>query len=148
MHKPIQLKDLSLSFPHKTCFDNFNAHIHYGNRIAIIGRNGSGKSTLLKILMGAFAGVTGDVLIPKEVIFGYVPQIITDFDSLSGGQRLHKALTQALSADPNVLLLDEPTNHLDRHNRQSLLRLLRNYSGTLIVVSHDAELLRNSVDTI
>jgi ATPase subunit of ABC transporter with duplicated ATPase domains len=148
MHKPIQIKDLSLSFPHKTCFDHFNAQIHYGNRIAIIGSNGSGKSTLLKILMGTFASATGDVFIPKDVTFGHVPQIITDFDALSGGQRLHKALTQALSADPNVLLLDEPTNHLDRNNRQSLLRLLRHYSGTLIVVSHDTELLRNNVDTL
>lgn len=148
MHKPIQIKDLSLSFPHKTCFDHFNVQIHYGSRIAIIGRNGSGKSTLLKIVMGSFAGATGDVLIPKEVTFGYVPQIITDFDALSGGQRLHKALTQALSADPNVLLLDEPTNHLDRHNRQNLLRLLRHYSGTLIVVSHDRELLQNNIDTL
>ena len=148
MHKPIQIKDLSLSFPHKTCFDHFNAQIHYGKRIAIIGRNGSGKSTLLKILMGTFTDITGDVFIPKDVIFGYVPQIITDFDALSGGQRLHKMLTQALNTDPNVLLLDEPTNHLDRHNRQSLLRLLRHYSGTLIVVSHDTELLRNNVDTL
>jgi ATPase subunit of ABC transporter with duplicated ATPase domains len=148
MHKPIQIKDLSLSFPHKTCFDHFNAQIHYGNRIAIIGRNGSGKSTLLKILMGTFIGATGDVFIPTDATFGYVPQIITNFDALSGGQRLHKALTRALSADPNVLLLDEPTNHLDRHNRQSLLRLLRHYSGTLIVVSHDTELLRNNVDTL
>lgn len=148
MHKPIQIKDLSLSFPHKTCFDNFHVQIHYGSRIAIIGRNGSGKSTLLKIVRGTFTGVTGDVLIPKDVTFGYVPQIITDFDALSGGQRLHKALTQALSADPNVLLLDEPTNHLDRHNHQNLLRLLRHYSGTLIVVSHDMELLRDSIDTL
>lgn len=148
MHKPIQIQDLSVSFPHKTCFDNFNAQIHYGSRIAIIGRNGSGKSTLLKAFMGTVAGVTGDVLIPKGVILGYVPQIITDFSNLSGGQRFQKALTQALSADPNVLLLDEPTNHLDRHNRQSLLRLLRHYSGTLIVVSHDTELLRNNIDTL
>ncbi|MCD6045817.1 MAG: hypothetical protein K0R48_980 [Gammaproteobacteria bacterium] len=148
MHKPIQIKDLSLSFPHKTCFDHFSTQIHYGNRIAIIGRNGNGKSTLLKILMGKFAGATGDVLIPKDVNFGYVPQIIMDFDSFSGGQRLHKALTQALNTDPNVLLLDEPTNHLDHHNKQSLLRLLRHYSGTLIVVSHDTELLRNNIHTI
>lgn len=148
MHKPIQILDLSLSFPHKTCFDHFSAQIHYGNRIGIIGRNGSGKSTLLKILMGDFTPITCDDFIPKDVTCGYVPQIITDFDTLSGGQRLHKALTQALSIEPNVLLLDEPTNHLDRHNRQSLLRLLRHYSGTLIVVSHDEELLRNNIDTL
>jgi ATPase subunit of ABC transporter with duplicated ATPase domains len=53
-----------------------------------------------------------------------------------------------LSVDPNVLLLDEPTNHLDRRNRTSLMRMLHAYSGTLIVVSHDTELLRNCINTL
>jgi len=50
MHKPIRFKNLGLSFPHKTCFSDFNAQILYGSRIALIGRNGCGKSSLLKIL--------------------------------------------------------------------------------------------------
>ncbi len=75
-------------------------------------------------------------------------QIIEDNDSLSGGQRLNAAVTQALSLKPNILLLDEPTNHLDRHNRKSLMRMLQSYSGTLIVVSHDTELLRHCIDTL
>jgi ATPase subunit of ABC transporter with duplicated ATPase domains len=49
---------------------------------------------------------------------------------------------------PNILLLDEPTNHLDRHNRKSLMRMLKSYPGTLIVVSHDTELLRDCVETL
>jgi len=49
---------------------------------------------------------------------------------------------------PDLLLLDEPTNHLDRYNRKSLMRMLRGFSGTLIIVSHDVELLRNCVDTL
>jgi ATPase subunit of ABC transporter with duplicated ATPase domains len=77
-----------------------------------------------------------------------VQQIIEDNDSLSGGQRLNAAVTQALSLKPNILLLDEPTNHLDRHNRKSLMRMLQSYSGTLIVVSHDTELLRHCIDTL
>ena len=77
-----------------------------------------------------------------------MPQIIEDNDSLSGGQRLNAAVTQALSLKPNILLLDEPTNHLDRHNRKSLMRMLQSYSGTLIVVSHDTELLRHCIDTL
>lgn len=149
MHKPIQIKNLSLSFNHKVCFEDFSSQIHYGSRIAIIGPNGSGKSTLLKLLMGArFTHASGDVLMPTDIVLGYVPQIIVDFAALSGAERFNKAMTQALSLNPTVLLLDEPTNHLDRHNRKSLRRLLDNYKGTLIIVSHDTELLRNSVDTV
>lgn len=149
MHKPIQIKNLSLSFPHKVCFEHFDAEIHAGSRIAIIGSNGSGKSTLLNGLKGDFSPcISGDILIPNDVILAHVPQIITDFDTASGAERFHKALTQALNLNPNVLLLDEPTNHLDRHRKQNFLHALKHYPGTLIIVSHDTELLRNSVNTV
>ncbi len=147
-HRPIQIKNLELSFPHKTCFADFSKQINYGERIAIIGRNGSGKSTLLKILAGAVLDIIGDVQIPDEVVYGYVPQVIEDFGDLSGGERLNAAVTQALSCDPNVLLLDEPTNHLDQHNRNSFIRMLKSYVGTLIIVSHDLEILRTCVNTL
>lgn len=147
-HKPIQIKNLSLSFQHKICFDSFNAQIVYGSRIAIIGRNGGGKTTLLKILHGMAEPTSGNIECIDDVVFGFVPQIIEDYDSLSGGQRLNAAVTQALSRDPNVLLLDEPTNHLDQRSRKSLIRMMQSYFGTLIVVSHDMELLRCCVDTL
>jgi ATPase subunit of ABC transporter with duplicated ATPase domains len=139
IHKPIQIKNLQLSFPHKTCFDDFSVHIPHGSRIAIIGRNGSGKSSLLKMI---------EVICDEDVVVGYVPQVVADHTDLSGGQRLNKVVTEALSLDPNVLLLDEPTNHLETQNRKSLMRMLQNYSGTLIVVSHDKELLRQYADTL
>jgi len=147
-HKPIHVKNLSLYFPHKICFENFNAQIGYGRRIAIIGRNGCGKSTLLKILQGTAEASAGGIQHSDDINWAYVPQVIDEYDSLSGGARLNKALAAALCGDPNVLLLDEPTNHLDRQHRHRLMRMLRNFYGTLLVVSHDTELLRHSVDTL
>ncbi|MDR0632371.1 MAG: ATP-binding cassette domain-containing protein [Holosporaceae bacterium] len=138
MHSPIQIEDFSLSFPHKTCFENFSAQISFGDRIGIIGRNGSGKSSLLKMIFEK----------NSDMEIASVPQIIEDFDSLSGGQRFNKALSAALSKNPALLLLDEPTNHLDSHNRKSLMRMLEGYFGTLIVATHDRELLRNCVDIL
>lgn len=66
----------------------------------------------------------------------------------SGGERLNACLSQALAAEPNVLLLDEPSNHLDQRNRRSLIRCLRNWCGTLLLVSHDIELIRQCTDIV
>lgn len=148
MHKPIQFESLSLSFPHKTCFVDFSGQIPYGSRIAIIGRNGSGKSSLLKLFAGVKTTVEGTLCLPNALSSGYIPQIVDVFDSLSGGQCFNRLLTQALAHTPDLLLLDEPTNHLDSHNRRTLMRMLTNFSGTLIMVTHDIELLQNTIDTI
>ena len=144
----IQINQLGISFAHKTCFEGFSTHVHGADRIAIIGQNGSGKSTLLKTLLNQVEPSSGSIHISDNVIFGYVPQVICEFETLSGGQRLNEALTQALSVSPNVLLLDEPTNHLDGHNRKSLMRMLRQYAGTLIAVTHDVEFLNTCIDTL
>ena len=148
MHKLIQFKNVSFTLPHKICFKDFDATLPCGHRIVITGRNGSGKSTLLNLLRGVIGPTHGEIKVPEDVIIGHVPQVIEEFDSLSGGQRFNRALTQALSNDPNVLLLDEPTNHLDYGNRKSLMRMLNSYSGTLVIASHDLQLLRNCIDII
>ncbi|ACC97842.1 ATPase components of ABC transporters with duplicated ATPase domains [Elusimicrobium minutum Pei191] len=148
MHTPLKIKNLSLYFKEKVCFENFNTDILYGDRIAIIGRNGSGKSSLIKIISGLMEQTEGEVLKDKGIVIGYVPQTVMDYDSLSGGQRFNKALTEALALNLDILLLDEPTNHLDLRNRRSLMAMLKHYYGTLIMVSHDVELLNGSVNTL
>ena len=148
MHKPISLKDISLSFANKNCFEGFSSQIYPGSRIAIIGRNGSGKSSLLNILRGALSPSGGEVITPDDLCIGYVEQTINEFNDLSGGQRLNKRLSEALAQFPDLLLLDEPTNHLDKDNRKSLMQMLKRYQGTLIIVSHDTDLLRRCIDTL
>lgn len=148
LHNPIQLHDISLSFANKICFQAFTRTIYAGNRIGIIGSNGSGKSTLLKIIQGIVLPFGGTINIPEYLNFGYVPQILLENNNLSGAERFNKALTKALAECPDVLCLDEPTNHLDRKNRQSLMRMLQHYAGSLIIVTHDVELLRTCINEI
>ncbi|MGL5743045.1 MAG: AAA family ATPase [Legionella sp.] len=88
------------------------------------------------------------ISVPKDLRIGYIPQIIEEFDSLSGGQRFQQLFTQTLGCDPEVLMLDEPTNHLDRANRRSLMRMLADFKGTLLIVTHDIELLHSVAETI
>ncbi len=148
MHKPIQFKDLCFSLPHKLCFKQFSGSISYGQRIGVIGQNGSGKSTLLRMLQGLVEPTEGELRIPQTINIGYIPQVITELKTLSGGQRFHEKLTQVLGSSPSILLLDEPTNHLDDKNRQSLMRMLRLFPGTLIIVTHDVALLEQVINTI
>lgn len=146
-HFFITCQSLAYTLSHKVCFENFNFQILPGMRIALVGRNGCGKSTLLKIIAGLLSPSDGVVQISEDACVGYVPQMVDEFYALSGAQRFQKALNLALAKSPNVLILDEPTNHLDMHNRASFMRMLKGFEGTLILASHDTEVLRTCVDT-
>ena len=67
---------------------------------------------------------------------------------LSGGWRRRVALGQALVGDPDILLLDEPTNHLDIPAINWLEEQLRNFRGSLILITHDRRFLQNVANSI
>ncbi len=68
--------------------------------------------------------------------------------TLSGGQRRRVELSRILFSGAPTLLLDEPTNHLDADSIMWLREFLRTYSGGFVVISHDADLLRASVNRV
>ncbi len=69
-------------------------------------------------------------------------------DRLSGGEKMRLKLGCTLLASPDVLILDEPTNHLDISSLNWLEGYLKNYDGSVIVVSHDRYFLDRTVNCI
>ena len=71
-----------------------------------------------------------------------------EVNQLSGGERARLALALITRHAPHILLLDEPTNHLDVDAREALVQALTEFSGAVIVVSHDRHLLELTADRI
>ena len=67
---------------------------------------------------------------------------------LSGGQRKLIGIARCLLSGPDLLLLDEPDNHLDLDRKAMLEKVIRDFGGTIVVVSHDRYLLDETVDVI
>jgi ATP-binding cassette, subfamily F, member 3 len=78
-------------------------------------------------------GITGDMAFQRV-------------DSLSGGERNRAALAYLAALDANLLVLDEPTNHLDLWARQALETALKEFDGTVLLVSHDRYFLNQVAD--
>ncbi|MBA2654292.1 MAG: ATP-binding cassette domain-containing protein [Gammaproteobacteria bacterium] len=69
-------------------------------------------------------------------------------ENFSGGEKARLALALIVWQAPNLLLLDEPTNHLDMNMREALILALQEYTGALILVSHDRHLVRTTTDEL
>ena len=67
---------------------------------------------------------------------------------LSGGQKARLLLLLVVIEKPDLLILDEPTNHLDVESREALIMALNDYTGSLILVTHDAFLVERLVDRL
>ena len=88
----------------------------------------------VRTMLGSFGFSGDDIMKPCRV--------------LSGGEKIRLAFAKIFVNPPNCLLLDEPTTHLDLAGRQALEQLLKEYPGTVCLVSHDIMFVRNVATSI
>jgi len=139
----IKINQLSISFDARPIFDGLNFEIQDGERLAIVGNNGCGKSTLMNIIAGKIEPDKGNVLMPDYESISYMEQVEDTIkeSTLSGGEMTKVRIREAFSNYSQILILDEPTNHLDYKGILWLKKMIDNYFGTVIIVSHDRYLM-------
>ena len=75
-------------------------------------------------------------------------EVFKPLSKMSGGERARVSLLKLMLKGSNFLLLDEPTNHLDASSREELEKTLLDYSGTMLIVSHDRYFINKNADRI
>src|SRR5206468_48667 len=126
-------------------FKGITLGFYKGAKIGVIGGNGSGKSSLLRILALKEEPTSGQILPQKGLRIGFLPQEPVLDAGATVRENVEPALAhvRALLEQPDFLLLDEPTNHLDADTVAWLETHLRDYPGTVILVTHDRYFLDN-----
>ncbi|MDT8282509.1 MAG: ATP-binding cassette domain-containing protein [Gammaproteobacteria bacterium] len=81
--------------------------------------------------------------------FGFSNEMaLSKIKNFSGGEKSRLVLAMIIYQKPNLLLLDEPTNHLDLEMREALAEALQEFSGAMVIVSHDRHLLNSTCDQL
>lgn len=174
--KIIDCKDVSFHYGPDCYLDHFSYNFARGEKVGIVGRNGVGKSTFIDLITGNLSGYTGSIERGESLHIGYYRQSGMSFNedqtvletvndtallnrflfphdmlnnklsTLSGGERRRLYLLTVLMRQPNLLILDEPTNDLDIVTLNVLEEYLKEYQGSLIIVSHDRHFLDRLAD--
>ena len=174
--KVINCTDVCLYYGDKCYLSHFTYNFQRYEKVGIVGRNGVGKSSFLSLLTGDLAPTSGEIERGESLKVGYYRQEGMSFDEtqtvletvndtrllgqflfthdmlnnrisrLSGGEKRRLYLLTILMQQPNLLILDEPTNDLDIITLNILEEYLKEFKGTLVIVSHDRHFLDRLVD--
>ncbi|HEX8583275.1 MAG TPA: ABC-F family ATP-binding cassette domain-containing protein [Allosphingosinicella sp.] len=108
-----------------------------------------GADTPLEHMSRQMKGATPSAVRAQLGRFGFsADKATTEVRKLSGGERARLALALITREAPHMLILDEPTNHLDVDSREALVQALNDYSGAVVLVSHDRHMIELTADRL
>ena len=110
-----------------------------GEKIGIVGNNGIGKSTLLNLIAGKVNPDSGTIKVKGDLT--YIEQIEESNENLSSGEKRKQQINRSFQSNSAIILADEPSSHLDIKAREYLEKQLEKFKGTLLMISHDRQLL-------
>lgn len=123
-----------------------NLIIQENEKVGIVGKNGAGKTTLLKLIEGDIKADTGEIEVNGSIT--YIKQLddikINATTNLSGGEQMLALIKEKLKENTSIILADEPSTNMDMQNIEFLIKKLKEYAGTILLISHD----RNVLDSI
>jgi len=112
-------------------------------------RNLSGNKTLYDEIYDAFPTLT--VTQVRNTLGAFMfkgDDVFKQVSDLSGGEKGRLSLAKLMLGEANLIIMDEPTNHLDVYSKEVLEQTMRDYTGTVIYVSHDRYFINNTADKI
>jgi ATP-binding cassette subfamily F protein 3 len=109
----------------------------------------AGEDTPVDLMNRAMEGQSQGAVRAQLGRFGFSgPRAQQRVEKLSGGERARLALALITRDAPHLLILDEPTNHLDVDAREALIQALNNYTGAVILISHDRHMVELTSDRL
>ncbi len=106
----------------------------------------AGQTVVQQFISGTGISTEGQVRSHLAKYGFHHDKIETLVGDLSGGERSRLLFALICARNPNLIILDEPTNHLDIESRESLIQAINQYNGAVILISHDADLLEQTMN--
>ncbi|NFT83736.1 ABC-F type ribosomal protection protein [Clostridium botulinum] len=154
----IKLDKVKKYYGDRLILDICNLEILESDKIGIVGENGAGKTTLIKVILGEVAPDEGKVFLSNSYSYisqseecsgeyqgGKIKKIIKSPDNydgfLSGGEKMKIKINKSLNVQSSILIADEPTANLDTNSIKNIEKIISEYKGSVLLVSHDREFL-------